>query len=168
MGPFRLTLLTLALLTVIRAGSPGQVDVPTPSREASLSSGALGLGFFASPAGGIGLSFRHHLPGRISYQVTAGVIKSSSHASYCVGGELQYTLVRAPGHRVYVAAATGYYYSGPPEQNNLEAPWRFGLGVGGELPIGGGFTLMGDLLFTYFSDGALIPYPAGGVFYYFN
>jgi hypothetical protein len=168
MGPVRLTLASLALTIALCTGALAQVDAPAQSRESSLRTGAFGLGLFASPAGGIGLSFRHHLPGRFSYQLTAGVLKSSSHVSYAVGGEFQYTLVREPGHRLFVAAATGYYYSGPPDRNDIEAPWRIGLGIGGELPIGGRFTLMGDLLFTYFSDGSLFPFPAGGVFYYFD
>jgi hypothetical protein len=168
MGATRLTGAVLLLCAFAWSDLPAQVDAPVQAREASLRTSAFGLGFFASPAGGIGLSFRHHLPGRVSYQITGGIIKSSDHASYSVGGEVQYTLVRAPQHRIYAAGATGYYYSGPPEQNELEAPWRLGLGIGGELAIGGGFTLMGDLLFTYFSDGALFPFPAVGVFYYFD
>jgi hypothetical protein len=168
MGTARLTVAVLLLWALRPDAASAQVDTPVAEREASLRTGAFGLGFFASPAGGIGLSFRHHLPGRLSYQVTGGVIKTSDHASYSIGGEIQYTLVRAPAHRVYAAGATGYYYSGPPEANELDAPWRVGLGIGGELAIGSGFTLMGDLLFTYFSDGALFPFPAAGVFYYFD
>jgi hypothetical protein len=168
MGPARLTGAILLLCLCAWSELPAQVETPTPEREASLRTGAFGLGFFASPAGGIGLSFRHHLPGRFSYQVTGGIIKASDHTSSSIGGEIQYTLARAPQHRIFAVAATGYYYSGPPGRNDMEAPWRLGVGVGGELAIGGGFTVMGDLLFTYFSDGALLPVPGAGVFYYFD
>jgi hypothetical protein len=168
MGAGRLKVFVLLAWMLAGSGTHAQIETPSASREASLRTAAFGLGFFASPAGGIGLSFRHHLPGRFSYQVTGGVIKTSDHVSYSVGAEVQYTLVRATDHRVYAAGATGYYYSGPPAGNEIGAPWRAGLGIGGELAIGGGFTLMGDLLFTYFSDGALFPFPAGGIFYYFD
>jgi hypothetical protein len=168
MGTARLTCAVLLLYVVAWSDVSAQIETPVQTREASLQTSAFGLGLFASPAAGIGLSFRHHLPGRLSYQITGGIIKSSDHVSYSVGGEVQYTLVRAPQHRFYAAGATGYYYSGPPEKNEMDAPWRVGLGVGGELAVGGGFTLMGDLLFTYFSDGALFPCPAVGAFYYFD
>ena len=168
MGSSRLITAVLLLSLVAWSSLPAQVETPVAARDASLNAGAFGLGLFASPAGGIGLSFRHHLPGRLSYQITGGVIKSSDHVSYSVGGEVQFTLVRAQEHRIYAAGATGYYYSGPPEGNDMEAPWRLGLGIGGELAVGGGFTLMGDLLFTYFSDGSLYPFPAVGAFYYFD
>jgi hypothetical protein len=168
MGAARVTLAIALAYACAAAPLTAQVESPTQAQEASLRTGVLGLGFFVSAAGGIGLSFRHHLPGRLSYQITGGVLKSSDHASYSIGGEFQYTLARAARHRVYAAAATGYYYSGPPERNEMDAPWRLGAGVGGELAIGGGFTAMGDLLFTYFSDGALYPFPAVGLFYYFD
>lgn len=168
MGTARLIAAVLVLHLFASSHASAQIETPVPERDASLRAGAFGLGLFASPAGGIGLSFRHHLPGRFSYQVTGGIVKSSDRVSYSIGGEIQYTLVRAPQHRLYVAGATGYYYAGPPERNDMEAPWRLGLGIGGELAVGGGFTLMGDLLFTYFSDGALFPFPAVGAFYYFD
>jgi hypothetical protein len=41
------------------------------------------------------------------------------------------------------------------------------MGIGGELPMSSGFHVTGELLFTYFSDGTILPLPSAGFHYYF-
>jgi hypothetical protein len=39
--------------------------------------------------------------------------------------------------------------------------------VGGELYLGAGFHGTGEILFSYFSDGNVLPLPQIGFYYYF-
>jgi hypothetical protein len=126
------------------------------------------MGLFAGPASGVGLSFRHHLPSALSYQITGGIVKSDDRLSYSFGLELQFDIKRTTATRFYVAAGTSYFYSGKPEQNEMAGPGRLGAGIGGELHAGSGFHVMVDLLFTYFSDGTVLPLPQVGAHYYFR
>ncbi|MGB5875435.1 MAG: hypothetical protein WBH56_17065, partial [Bacteroidota bacterium] len=86
---------------------------------------------------------------------------------YSVGLELQFDLIRKETDRVFIAAAGGYYHSGKSGENSIEGPGRLGLGVGGELYLGAGFHGTGEILFSYFSDGNVLPLPQIGFYYYF-
>jgi len=144
-----------------------QVVLPEKGGERGVRENVFGLGLAAGAATGIGLSFRHHLPGSWSYEVTGGIIKVDDKTSYAVGGEIQYDLVRATASRFFVAGGMGYYYGGRGGGNTIEGPVRVGLGIGGELPLSTGFHVSGELLFTYFSDATVLPLPQFGVYYYF-
>ena len=155
-------------LALLSPSLHAQVEERTLGQAAGLRESVFGLGFSAGFASGIGLSFKHHLPGKLSYVVNGGVIKSKDKLSYALGGELQFDLHRSPGSRFFAVAAGGYYYSGSDDLNEMEAPGRFGIGVGGELPLGPGLGVSGQLLFTYMSDGTILPLPQGSIHYYFR
>jgi len=163
------SLCTLLLLPLILGGiacaqvvSPDADAVPAPREN------VFAMGLFAGPASGVGLSFRHHLPSPLSYQITGGIIKSDDHLSYSIGVELQYDIKRTSITRFFAAAGTSYFHSGKPEANEMAAPGRLGIGIGGELHAGSGVHVMLDLLFTYFSDGTVLPLPQAGLHYYFR
>jgi len=165
-----MTVLRLYILAILLvACGPGvnaQVVVPRPGEVASLKQSVFGLGLFGGPASGIGLSFRHHLPVPASYQITGGIIKIDEKLSYSIGGEVQYDLIAAHAFRFFAAAGVGYYYSGK-DRNEMEAPARAGLGIGGEVEAYSGIHFLGEALFTYFSDGTILPLPQVGFYYYF-
>jgi hypothetical protein len=175
MGEKRMTLrsvrLTLALAAVCLASSSAlraQAVLPEHGRDGGLKTNVFGLGFAAGPVSGIGLSFRHHLPGSISYAIAGGIIKVDNTTAYAFGIEGQYDLVRNSTNRFYAAAGTGYYHSGNGSHNDLSGPWRLGLGIGEELAIvSSGFHVNAELLFSYFNDGTVLPLPQIGVHYYF-
>jgi hypothetical protein len=150
--------------TVARA----QVVTPSPETERPLRQSVFGIGLFGGPAGGLGISFRHHLPSAFSYQVTGGIINVDDKLNYDIGIEAQFDLVRGPQGRFFVAGAGSYFYTGRDGVNEMDGPGRFGLGVGGEAFVGAGFHASLDLLFTYFSDHTVLPLPQLGVFYYFR
>ena len=158
-----------AFLLVACCAAPlrAQVVLPEKGREGGVRENVFGLGLSVGAATGIGLSFRHHLPGSWSYEITGGVIKVDDKTSYAIGGEIQYDLVRATASRFFVAGGMGYYYGGRGQGNTIEGPVRVGLGIGGELPLASGFHVSGELLFTYFSDATILPLPQLGVYYYF-
>ena len=79
-----------------------------PARLAFGALSVFGLGLFGGPAGGLGISFRHHLPYQFSYQVTGGIINVDDKLKYDVGFEAQYDLVKGPTGRFFVAGATSY------------------------------------------------------------
>jgi hypothetical protein len=141
--------------------------LPDRGRDASLRENVFGLGLFGGPASGLGLSFRHHLPSPFSYQITGGIIKVDQRLSYDLGFEAQYDLVRGPASRFFVSGGTGYFYSGKHGWNDMDAPGRLGLGVGGELALASGIHSTLELLFTYFTDGTVLPLPQFGFHYYF-
>lgn len=161
---------TAVICTAIVAGAgtaSAQVVLPGGG-SAAINKNVFGLGLFGGPATGIGLSFRHHLPSPLSYQLTGGIINVDERLSYAVGAELQYDLSRSPASRFYIAGGFGYYYSGPTgSANRMDAPARAAFGVGGEFIAGAGIHSMLDLLFTYFSDGTVLPLPQLGLYYYF-
>jgi len=158
----------LVLMVLMGEASRGQVVVPNAGGGPGLRQSVFGLGLFGGPAGGLGLSFRHHLPSAVSYQITGGIIKVDDKLSYDIGAEAQFDLARGPAGRFYAAAATAYFFSGRGGVNDLEGPGRVGLGVGGETAVGYGFNVSGDLLFTYFTDGTVLPLPQIGFHYYFR
>ncbi len=157
-----LILLSLALL------DPGiaQVSVPNVGSKV-IDRSVFGLGLSAGLASGIGFSFRHHLPGPVSYQLVGGIIKLDKRLHYDIGAELQADLVRSDVIRFFAGGAGGYFFSGEVGHNDLAAPGRVGLGVGGEWNNIPPFCLTGELLFTYFTDGTILPLPQVSAHYYF-
>jgi hypothetical protein len=151
------------------AGVPAKSQVMTPntSTQRELRESVFGLGLGAGFASGIGLSFRHHFPGRMAWQAVGGIVKTRDKLLYSVGGEIQFDVQRTASTRFFVAAAAGYYYSGD-GTNEMEAPGRIGLGVGGEIPIAESLGLSGEILFTYQTDGSVLPLPQAAIHYYFN
>ncbi|HXX65199.1 MAG TPA: hypothetical protein VEO56_15475 [Bacteroidota bacterium] len=141
---------------------------PDRGQQGTIHTNVFGLGLAAGPASGIGLSFRDHLPGYFSYQLTGGIIKVDEVTSYALGGEVQYDLMRGYGARFFITGALGYYYhANRGGSNQLDGPTRVGFGIGGEVPSGGGMHFAGELVFTYFSDGTVLPLPQAGFYYYF-
>lgn len=163
-----IAVLLCVMIILLAAGSArAQAVLPERGREGGLRENVFGLGLAVGAATGMGLSFRHHLPGSWSYQITGGIIKVDDKTSYALGGELQYDLVRAAASRFFVGGGMGYYYSGRGRGNTLEGPGRIGMGIGGELVVASGFHVSGSLLFTYFTDDTVLPLPQFGVYYYF-
>jgi len=158
----------LLALGVCAGLASAQVVSPDDDAVAPPRQNVFAMGLFAGPASGVGLSFRHHLPSPLSYQITGGIIKSDDHLSYSIGAELQYDIKRTGVTRFYAAAGTSYFFSGKPEFNEMAAPVRLGAGIGGEIHAGSGVHVMIDLLFTYFSDGTVLPLPQIGLHYYFR
>ena len=158
----------VSLLIVFAAVTHAQVVTPSPESGQPLRQSVFGLGIFGGPAGGLGISFRHHLASQFSYQVTGGIINVDDKLKYDVGIEAQWDLVRGPTGRFFAAGATSYFFSGKGGNNEMDGPGRVGLGVGGEVFIGNGFHLSAELLFTYFSDDTVLPLPQFGMFYYFK
>ena len=160
--------LIFAALTIVFVSlSNAQVVMPT-NQNAGISRNVFGLGFFVGASGGVGLSFRHHLPMALSYQVTGGIIKADGKMLSNIGFEVQYDLTRSEHARFFVGGAFGYYYSGKDGNNGMSAPTRGAIGIGGEWPMSGGLHFSGDVMFTFFSDGNVLPLPQVGVYYYFN
>ncbi len=163
------TLLLLALLPMLAfmtAPSFGQVVMPS-GQTTSIRQHVFGLGFFAGASGGLGLSFRHHLPSPLSYQITGGIVKFNEKLRSDIGIELQYDLARGSGTRFFVAGGFAYFYSGK-DGNEMKAPTRGGLGLGGEWVMSGGLHVLAEGMFTFFSDGTILPLPQFGFYYYFN
>jgi hypothetical protein len=157
----------LALMLVNALPSVAQAVLPERGGAAALRENVFGLGLAAGSVSGIGVSFRHHLPSVFSYQITGGIVKPGDRLYYTIGAEVQFDLVRSVASRFYVAGGGGYYYSGSTGHNELEGPGRVGVGLGGEIAIGGGFHASGELIFSYFTDGSVLPLPQIGIHYYF-
>jgi hypothetical protein len=154
----------LAVVNVIALHA--QVVLPQRGQERDLHDNVFGLGLFGGAGTGLGISFRHHLPSSMSYQITGGIIKANETLSYDIGGEGQYDLVRTSSNRFFVGGGVGYYYSGRSE-NELEAPGRLCLGLGGEIAVSPGIHGTIELMFTYFTNGNVLPLPQVGFHYYF-
>jgi hypothetical protein len=144
-----------------------QVVLPENKGGTDLRENVFGLGLAGGAAGGVGLSFRHHLPTAWSYQITGGIIKVKDRLSSSIGAELQYDLARSATNRFFAGGGLGHYYSGTSGGNELEAPARLGLGIGGEFIVAPGLHTLAELFFTYFSDGTILPLPQIGFYYYF-
>ena len=159
----------LLLAAVLLGSTFARAQVVLPDREGApgLHANVFGLGFAASPTTGIGLSFRHHRPSTMSYQLTGGIIKVDDRLSYALGAEVQFDLVRGRGSRFFVGTGAGYYYSGTSSHNDMEGPGRFGIGIGGEFAAGPGLHVSASLMFTYISDDTVLPLPEIGIYYYF-
>jgi hypothetical protein len=158
---------TALLVLLYAAPVRPQAVLPERGKEGGLRENVYGLGLAAGAASGIGLSFRHHLPGYFSYQLIGGIIKVDNKTSCAVGAELQYDFIRGAAVRFFGTGAVGYYYSGRGYGNEIESPGRIGAGIGAEIPVQGGFHVSGELLFTYFSNGDVLPLPQVGLHYYF-
>jgi hypothetical protein len=162
----RFVTIVLGMLILVMQ-SPGQTRMPDRSQPTGFRDEVFGLGFFAGPAGGLGLSFRHHFRIPFSYQITGGIINADNRLLYDVGIEAQYDLSRSQLGRFFVAGGFSYFYSGDSRGNELSGPARMGLGGGGELGISPVLTGTIEVLFTYFSDGTVLPLPQVGIFFYF-
>lgn len=126
-----------------------------------------GLGFSGGPASGTGISYRYHTNGKTSLQAVLGIFKpKNTDTFYSFGVEFQQDLTRSNSARFFFAGATSYIYNGS-GSNNYSAPFRVGFGLGGEFLIQDAvhFTFQG--LFTYFSDGTILPLPQLAIHYYF-
>jgi len=158
--------LVVALIVVAAGPSDAQVALPEKSQDPGPSESVFGLGLWGGPATGLGLSFRHHLPSRLSYTVTGGILKVDDQLKYDIGVEGQFDLIRNPTNRFFAAVGYGYYYSGK-DSNEMSAPSRVGLGVGGEFALTPWIHTTIELMFTYFSDHNILPLPQLGLYYYF-
>ena len=69
-----------ALVFAMARETNAQVIMPS-GQSTSIRQNVFGLGFFGGASGGIGLSFRHHLPSPLSYQITGGIIKTDNVTS---------------------------------------------------------------------------------------
>ncbi|MDE3058095.1 MAG: hypothetical protein KGJ59_09080 [Bacteroidota bacterium] len=153
-------------LAVLSGSALAQVNVEGNQRAAGFNSAIYGLGVSAGPASGMGISFRNHLPSRSSYQLIAGIIKLKAKVSASVGAEYQYDLVRGNTTRFFFGPSMSYFYSGE-HSNTLAAPFRLGIGVGGEFDVQKALHFSLEGVFTYFSDGSIVPLPQIAAHYYF-
>ena len=156
-----------ALLMLIPSVMFSQISSSNVSQAEDFGRSVYGLGFSAGWASGIGISFRDHLPTKVSLQAVFGIIKTSEKLSMSIGGEMQYDLVRREATRFFGVMALSYQYYGD-DGNELQGPFRMGLGAGCELKIQDTFHVSGEALFTFFSDGRVIPLPQIACHYYFN
>ncbi len=156
----------LMALAWITSAASSQVVMPS-GQTTTIRQHVFGLGFFGGASGGLGLSFRHHLPSPLSYQITGGIIKVSDKLRSDIGIEVHYDLARSSGARFFVAGGFAYYYSGK-DGNEMKSPTRAGLGLGGEWVMSSGLHFLAEGMFTFFSDGTIFPLPQVGFYYYFN
>lgn len=163
---YRLLIFTMIAIS-LSVPAYGQVAMPDRTQPTGFREQVFGLGLFGGPVGGLGVSFRHHLREPLSYQVTAGVIKTDRRLLYDVGGEGQYDISRGERGRFFVGVGFGYFYSGESSGNEMKGPFRMGLGGGAEMAISPLLTGTVELMFIYFADGTVLPLPQVGVFYYF-
>lgn len=158
------------MVLTLCAGVPtlsAQGMLPDRSRDTQIHQNVFGLGLAGGAMSGVGLSFRHHLPSEISYQIVGGIIKVDQRLSYSIGTEIQFDLVRSALTRFYAGGGAGYYYSGSSSHNDMDGPGRLGIGIGGEYASGPNLNIGAELMFTYFSDGTVLPLPQIGIHYYF-
>lgn len=144
-----------------------QVVVPNENQPTKLGKTVYGLGFAVGFGTGLGVSFRHHFPSELSYQIVGGIIKVDTKLQYDLGAEAQYDLIRGGKTRFFVAGGFGYFYSGESGSNNLSGPFRIALGVGGEFSNIRMVHITLEGMFTYFSDGNILPLPQVSAHYYF-
>jgi hypothetical protein len=147
-------------------GMYAQVGTSGLSNAEGLGKPVYGLGFAAGWGSGVGISFRSHLPSKVSAQGVFGIIKTSDKLYLSLGGELQYDLVRGNATRVFGAGALSYFYNGS-GSNEVSGPFRIGAGVGGEFQIQQALHVTVEGLFVFFSDGRVIPLPQIAAHYYF-
>ncbi|MFI5253579.1 MAG: hypothetical protein ACHQQQ_14235 [Bacteroidota bacterium] len=161
-------ILTLTLLLVSFSGR-AQVIGSASTQPVALGRTVFGLGAAIGLAGGMGVSFRHHFPSVMSYQIVAGIIKPDNRLSYDFGFELQADIMKGISNRFYACAATGYYFTGEGGVNELEAPYRVGIGAGNEWTNvnTSQFHIALEILLTYFSNDTVIPLPQLSAHYYF-
>lgn len=143
-----------------------QIIVPDKDRPTELGREVFGLGGNLSLGTGLGLSFRHHLASKFSYQISAGIIKDSKTLLYDLGTEFQYDLMRSEFIRFYSGGGFGYYYKGE-DKNELKGPLRIAIGIGAETKAKSALHASVNLYFTYFTNGTILPLPQFGIHYYF-
>jgi hypothetical protein len=141
----------------------------------SLTGSVVGVGGNISALSGSGFSFRHHLPNRFSYMLTSYAYKTHSEGSWNYGVEVQYDFLLKEKVRFYLLVGASHYYHFDRNlhegtQNDYEGPDRFGGGLGLETPlIGDDLCFSFNWTLTSFQPiGDLIPYPYGGLHYYFR
>ena len=157
----------VVLCFLVAVEAQAQVSPVPENAGRHLDRTVFGLGLSAGVASGFGLSFRQHFPSDFSYQIVGGIIKADTKLHYNIGMEVQYDVVHGDKTRYFVGGATGYFYSGPTTQNDLSGPFRLGGGIGGEWSNVAPFHLAAEVLFTYFSDGTVLPLPQVSCHYYF-
>ncbi len=162
---FSLTILVLFAVVGV-SQTFAQVSVASSNKAESFDRSLYGIGFAGGPASGAGVSFRAHFPSKSSVEITAGVLKTKKGTFFSAGGEYQYDLVRGTSTRFFFGPGVGYFYNGK-GKNDFEAPWRAGLGVGGEFKLQEALHITFEGMFVFFSDGSIIPLPQGGLHYYF-
>ena len=160
------SLLVTVLLTLISGYVKGQVVIPDEKQPTKLGKTVYGLGFAAGAGTGLGVSFRHHLPSEFSYQVVGGIIKVDTRLSFDIGGEGQFDFLRGDFTRFFGSGGVGYFYSGE-STNEMKGPFRIALGVGGEFSNIQLVHITIEGMFTFFSDGTILPLPQASIHYYF-
>lgn len=157
-----IVLAMLFIFSVLHA----QVSV-SPVKGEAFGRSIYGLGFAGGPASGIGFTYRYHTEGKTSLQAVFGIFKpKNTDTFYSFGAEFQQDLTRSNTARFFFAAASSYYYNGA-GVNRYAAPFRIGAGVGGEFLLQDAVHFTFEGLFTYFSDGTILPLPQLAVHYYF-
>jgi len=165
MQAYRITGILFAL-ALLFTPSNAQVAVSNVKGDA-FGNSVYGLGFSGGPASGIGFSYRYHSEGKISLQAILGIFKpKNTDTFYSFGTEFQQDLTRSNSARFFFGAATCYFYNGA-GGNKYSAPFRFGAGLGGEFLLQDAVHLTFQGLFTYFSDGTILPLPQLSIHYYF-
>ncbi len=106
-----------------------QVVAPNAGSENVAAGRSLfGLGVFGGPAGGLGISFRHHLPAAFSYQVTGGIINVDDKLNYDYRSRGAVRSGARPFRPLLCRRGGSYFYSGTDGVNEMDGPGRFGLG----------------------------------------
>ncbi len=160
-------LFALALVSTIVSFSVHAQVVASSVKGDKFGQGLHGLGFAGGAASGAGISYRYHTQGNESFQAIVGVFKpKTTDTFYSFGTEFQEDLTRSNSARFYVGLAACYVYNGS-DSNRYTAPFRAGIGLGGEFLIQDALHFTFEGLFTYFSDGSILPLPQLGIHYYF-
>lgn len=162
----KFTLLSFAFCILMKVWGNAQVVIPDQNQPTQLGKTVYGLGFAAGFGTGLGVSFRHHFPSEFSYQLVGGIIKVDGKLTYDVGAEAHIDLVRGEMTRFFALGGLGYYYSGD-SGNNLAGPFRVAIGTGGEFSTSRKVHVTLEGMFTFFSDGTILPLPQFSVHYYF-
>lgn len=156
----------IILLFILISTTRAQVAV-SDVRGDAFGKSVYGFGFSGGPASGIGFSSRYHTAGKTSLQAVVGVFKpKNTDTFYSFGLEYQHDLTRSNSARFFFGTASSYVYNGS-GTNKYTAPFRFGAGLGGEFLIQDAVHFSFQGLFTYFSDGTILPLPQLAVHYYF-
>ena len=156
----------ILMLCCFTAVTHAQVAASSPKGN-EFGTSLHGLGFSGGPASGAGISYRFHPEGKTSVQGIVGIFKpKTTDTFYSFGLEVQQDLTRSTSARFFIGLGSSYEYYGS-GSNKYLAPFRAGLGIGGEFLVQDAlhFTLEG--LFTYFSDGTILPLPQMAFHYYF-
>lgn len=155
-----------AALFLLTGFVQAQVAVSS-ARGDAFGKSVYGLGFAGGPASGVGVSYRYHTEGKSSFQAVAGIFKpKTTDTFYSFGAEFQQDLTRSGSARFYFALSSSYNYNGS-GSNRYSAPFRLGSGLGGEFLLQDAVHLSFEGLFTYFSDGTILPLPQLAFHYYF-